>query len=326
MRRMALLPMLLLGGCRCGLPEIVGGDSYLRSIVQPTVNRFYEAAPADQICVRRIDIIPANNKNGGRYYNVQRLVELHDVTFQHDPHAEWNLLNATNHELCHAAENQLGIPLDLHDWPLEVSLIPRYPERLHDNEAFAGMCQLGPEAVQLIGESCEADSPGARKYPFIRDWVYPRRLDTVRWTTAKVTPQGGSEVFPIVNREWSVRPAPPGAFRLATEQAPDITIDAWTGERIEAQPIGHEVLSAGPPSNMAEVAGVSNGTEDLMVVRAYSTVGDVATRYVLRDADGVLHRMGCAPEDAQPFSVDGELFAAWREDSVLRWAHFEVAE
>jgi len=36
--------------------------------------------------------------------------------------------------------------------------------------------------------------------------------------------------------------------------------------------------------------------------------------------------MGCAPEDAQPFSVDGELFAAWREDSVLRWAHFEVAE
>lgn len=326
--RAAVLPCgLLLTGCGCELPELVGADPYLEALIQPAIDRYFQATPAGMVCVSEVRVEEAHPDRAGRYARGRTFVEINEPHRRHEPWSEWNVEQAVTHELCHASQLQMGIPLDTEvDFPLEPAFEENYPRRKHDEEGFARACQVGPDAVQLLGSACPRDTARADVYPFLRAWAFPIRLPDVRDDTGALTPIQSTVPHGLDDAYWSVAASPPSAFVLRTLRGTPQTIDVWTGAHRPPQPEQLDGGTAGAPPGMVELAGATDGSRDLMVLQVNGFTGAKATRYVLRDEQDVLHRIGCAPDDARPFSVDGELFAAWREAGTLRWAHIDTTE
>ena len=303
---------------------MLNADPFLRDILEPAVEVFFKAAPPGQICVDDIVIGEPDDQFAGRYHHGWSLVEVSDLDDLSDPVAVDHLTTTVWHELCHAADAHLGVPLHTGlDWSLAEDPEDVYSPRLEPSEAFAQHCDRGPMVHQLIGESCPDDPFDTHNIGFVRDWVYPRQLNRVATNTWQWREVGSAEVPGLFPERWLVSVYDDRALEVVTaSDSPGIMLGLYTGEPTEG-------TTRSPPGDWPEVPRglfADQGTRqgDIAIVNAYAETihGGRAHRMLLQEG-GQWTRLGCARRGEQPFVADEAVWSAWREGNSLHWGVWE---
>lgn len=314
-------------GCACELPPIEGGSERTRANMEAAFEAFMVAVPEGAVCLSRlqVDEVPGGATGGySRKADAIRIEERIDLPDHWRDREEWA---TTTHEACHAADDDLGIEAEARsEWNFETD---HYEDSEIPREAFAYTCQFGAETIQLLGESCPEDTPGAEAFAFVLEHVYTRpfpgvvTVDHLRWEPVASTPFPGAAEIGI-----AVTGALDDTLRIALLDGSFIRyVSRTTGEPRALT--AHPPLTEAAPEHLGshglvDVMGwATDGDAELLAVEAVAPNGGVARRLLYRDADGI-GRLGCPRPQETVFVADGRLWSAYADGDDVEWGVWQA--
>lgn len=155
-----ILPVLLCACTMCDSLDVVADNEDREAAIWRALDSF-AGWTDDAVCISRVEVVPHGTyrgKQSGMYLHARRRIVVDDEL----------AIDATealmHHELCHAADDQLGLRRGIRPrWPqvpAYVGLENASPDRL-EAEQLATTCALGPTAVawaEVATRHCDADA------------------------------------------------------------------------------------------------------------------------------------------------------------------------
>jgi hypothetical protein len=303
----------LVGCGDCPPPQVSGGTASERDEVEETVAEFLEAL-VEPICVDHLRLADAMHHRNGSYHSITHRVRVLSGMSSAETQ------KVVRHELCHAVQRQQDVDVDDEVWSMTA---PGYSRAAVGMEAFARTCEVGPETLWLLGESCADDTDGAVfAIAGERFLAPPSAIErTFVWSEVASLPGIGGAVVDVdatIDDTLRIEVVDDGGARSVTY------VDPWTAA---TRTIGLPVSESAPwvPSRTTAEAAAVAGDATLMVVRAVAPNGGTVRRLVYLDGEGA-SRVGCVRDGEQPFAAGGQLWSAWRDADVLRWGAWSADE
>ena len=321
-------PLLIAGlaGCECDFPSIDGGGARTRDNAEIGLLEFFSGAPEDEVCIASVRVGNIPGWSAGRYNSVTREVFLEERVDLVDDNRDWWERMAMTHEACHAADHQLGIDVEAGaTWTFESD---HYGANAIAREAFAFTCQFGAETIQLVGESCPDDTPGAEAFPFVLEQVYTHPVPGVvaldmQWEpVATLSLPGASEVG------FEVTGTVDDTLRVALLDGSSIRyVSLNTGQPGALSPQhdtqGEAPVRLGTQGMLWVDAWASTGEAEIMTVEVEAINGGVARRLLYRDAEGI-GRLGCPRPQETVFAADGRVWSAYADGDDVEWGVWQA--
>lgn len=292
---------ILLVACGSQEPEIKGGTQDQRRVVEAILDEFRDSSSffpdISGIAIRDF------RKAEGRYNKVTRM-----ITLSNDTSLEALRINA-RHEMCHAVDFQLPFGSDeIEGWG---------DSNLDRREAFAGFCQVGPQAISSV-VNCGGlyAQQGSRMAEEIFDrHVHP---SPVTWGS----PVGSFELESGVELR-SVLATENRTVVLATSQG--IQLVSLEGDPLEPG-VDPGVVPAYDVVTMERTSLWQFREEPLLWADDVVGIGDWRIdeerqlSQVLVVNDGIVISSACAFSEDELFVLGGEIWMARVEGQVVQWA------
>lgn len=317
-RTLLLLCLTSLAACeQCPPPAPDGGTPKVRRDVDTAVARFYEALGPTQICVTRLSLEETRAERAGHYSRAFRAVAVDsDTSLGPD--------RVATHELCHALDHQHAIRMRQDNlWDYDV---PREDLELTwtvMGEAFADTCEVGPLSLQLVGESCPADTQGSRAFQVLQNW-FPEPVVGVGATELAFEPVSSWVTHtPIL--KLAVTGTRERVVRIDVDTVSELrslTVDLDTGQPAPMSLPSPRTADPELPHGWALLDHAGDGADrSLSIARMTATNGGSVERLLWTDATGQ-QSLGCPKHLEVPFYADGELWSAWVEGDTVHWGRW----
>jgi hypothetical protein len=307
-------------GCGCEPPLIDGGTDVTRSSIQRALDGFFAAVPGGEVCVEEVRVEEVVGA-AGTYTSSTRVIRVEETAIEPAAVARdafvWSV---AIHELCHAADHQM--PVDLSDDELWWIVDDRFVRGHVRGEAFAYTCEVGPEAIQLIGEACPEDTSGAAAFQVVLDDVFTVPLPQVGtveldWHEVASAEFPGAEVIGL-----AVVAAEDGAFRLdLRDGSRSQYLDLATGEPRPLTPKAEPAPVPEPLEGLVIDAVAPLGEGELLAVHATAYNGGLARRLVHRHQAGVASP-GCPRPGEAVFAMDGTAWSVYGDGDTAVWGYW----
>jgi hypothetical protein len=315
----ATVAAALLTGCECTFPPIEGGSETSRANITLALEDFFAGTEEGGVCIPVVQVGAVVGGRAGGYNRVTHAIRIEEQAM--DPDRDLAEQTITTHELCHAANRQLGLEVDQGaTWFFETD---SYEDAQIPAEAFAYTCQLGPEAIQLIGEACPDDTAGAEAFPFILEQVFTRPMPDVvtldlSWEPVASTTVPGAEAF-----GFSMSGTVDDNVRIALLDGSSIRyVSLSTGAPGELSPQPtHAEAAPELYGAMRVLSWASTGEAELFVVQARAANDGLARRLIHRDDRGTTS-LGCPRAQEAVFVADGRVWSAYAEGDTVRWGYW----